>query len=236
MSKRIVIVEDEPDVYEVLEYNLAREGYEVRGSDHGERGLALIQKEAPDLAILDVMLPGMNGLDICRELKADPKTRSIPVIILTARNEEADVVLGLGLGADDYLTKPFRPRELVARVQAALRRQSPGASGSASGGDEEGEEGRYVVQGVVLDSSRHVVLVDDEPITLTATEFRLLRFLMSHPGRVYTREQLIDRSVGAQAVIIDRNIDVHVRGIRKKLGPYRDLLETVRGVGYRFSS
>ena len=222
----IVIVEDEPDIREVIEYNLSREGFHVSSSPDGQSGLDTIRKEAPDLVVLDLMLPGIDGIEICRRLKADPLTRSIPIIMVTAKGEESDVVLGLGVGADDYVSKPFSPKELMARVRAVLRR------GPLK--EERGAGERLVYGGLTIDSSRHEVSVDGESIEFTATEFRLLQLLASNPERVFTRDHLIRRVIGEHAIVNDRNIDVHVRAIRKKLGRYRDTLRTMRGVGYRF--
>lgn len=223
----IVVIEDEPDILDVIQYNLVREGYDVFASTNGEEGLALIKREKPAMVLLDLMLPGKDGLEICRELKKDERTKTIPVVMVTAKGEESDVVLGLGIGADDYVTKPFSPRELMARVKAVMRR-------SRNGADTEASPERIQRDGLVIDKARYEVTVDGESISLTSTEFRLLYFLATHPSRVYTRDQLLNRVVGEDVIVIDRNIDVHVRSIRKKLGPYRDLIKTVRGVGYRF--
>ncbi|MHC5021252.1 MAG: response regulator [Planctomycetota bacterium] len=223
----IVVIEDEPDILEVLAYNLAREGFEVREAEDGEAGLALVRKHRPALVLLDLMLPGRDGLDVCRELKAAPVTADIPIIMVTAKGEESDVVLGLGLGADDYVTKPFSPKELIARVRAVLRRGPERAAGDATE--------RIVRDGVVLEPARHTVTIDGADVRFTATEFRLLHFLAIHPGRVFTRDHLLSRVIGEHAVVIDRNIDVHIRAVRKKLGAHRALIETVRGVGYRFA-
>ena len=225
-TERIVVIEDEADILEVIAYNLKREGYEVVTSTSGEDGLEKIEKTKPHLVVLDLMLPEVDGIELCKKLKSDPLTQSIPVIMVTAKGEESDVVLGLGVGADDYVTKPFSPRELTARVKAVLRR-------SKSKGDGERRE-RVAFEGVVIDPQRHEVKVDGESVVLTATEFRLLHFLASHPGRVFTRDHLLTRVIGEDAIVIDRNIDVHVRAIRKKLGTRREFIETIRGVGYRF--
>lgn len=225
--RKIVVIEDEHDIREMVEYNLGREGFSVATAADGERGLELVQRQGADLVLLDLLLPGLDGIEVCRALKMDAVTRQIPVIILSAKGEESDIVLGLGVGADDYVTKPFSPRELIARIRAVLRR---GITRRESGGGEQ----RVVHEGVTVDPTRHEVRVDGEVIPFTATELRLLHWLGSHPGRVFTREQLVNRVIGDGAVVIDRNIDVHVRSIRKKLGPYRDLVTTVRGVGYRF--
>jgi len=224
--ERIIAIEDEPDILEVVQYNLRREGYEVTGVENGEDGLNLVRKENPDLVLLDLMLPGMDGLEVCRRLKYEAATRSIPVIMVTAKGEESDVVLGLEVGADDYLTKPFGPRELVARVRAVLRR-------STFRVEEDGPQ-RVVLDELSIDPSRHEVVRNGEPIDLTATEFRLLHFLATHPGKVFSRQRLVKEAIGEDAYILERNIDVHVRAIRKKLGDDTDYIATVRGVGYRF--
>jgi DNA-binding response OmpR family regulator len=223
--ENIFVVEDENDILDVIEYNLTREGFRVQTSRDGEQGLRGIREATPDLVVLDLMLPSIDGIEVCRRLKNDPRTRTTPVLMLSAKGEESDIVLGLGVGADDYLTKPFSPRELVARIRAVLRR---GPLLEDLGGHE-----RVVRGGLVIDAGRHEVSVDGELVPFTATEFRLLHYMLSHPGRVFTREQLINRVIGEDAIIIDRNVDVHVRSVRKKIGPYRDLIETIRGVGYR---
>ena len=227
MSQRnILIIEDEPDILELIEYNLKREGYRVTSSSDGEEGLDRARNEPIDLVLLDLMLPGLDGLEICRRMKADSLTSAIPIIMVTAKGEESDVVLGLGLGADDYVTKPFSPRELAARVRAVLRRASPR--------QERLPGERIVLKDLVIDAGKFQVRIADRPIEFTATEFRLLHFLASHPGRAFARQQLLNRVIGEEAVVIDRNIDVHIRAIRKKLGEYRDYIETLRGIGYRF--
>jgi len=226
MQEKILVIEDEVDILEVLEYTLSREGFRVLSTRDGEDGVYLARRDAPRLVLLDLMLPGLNGIDVCRRLKADPVTQELPIIMVTAKGEESDIVLGLGVGADDYITKPFSPKELVARVKAVLRR------GPLK--DDAVAEERIVRDHVVVDSARHEVLVDGQRVDFTPTEFRLLHMLASHPGRVFTREQLLSRVIGESAFVVDRNIDVHIRGIRAKLGPHRELVETVRGVGYRF--
>jgi two-component system alkaline phosphatase synthesis response regulator PhoP len=225
--KHIVVVEDERDILEVLSYNLKREGFGVTTSLDGMEGLEIIQNQVPDLVLLDLMLPGMGGLDICRQMKSNSRTRNIPIIMVTAKGEEVDVVHGLGLGADDYISKPFSPRELIARVKAMLRRTAEN--------DPATKKERIFVRGLVIDAGKHKVSLDDREVKLTATEFRILHFLASHPGRVYTREQLLDNTLGNDAVVVDRNIDVHIRAIRKKIGDGQYFIDTVRGVGYRFT-
>jgi two-component system phosphate regulon response regulator PhoB len=225
-TKKVLVIEDEADILEVIEYNLKREGYKVTCASDGEDGFKLARDIAPDLILLDLMLPGLDGIEVCRRLKGDSVTDNVPIIMVTAKGEESDIVLGLGVGADDYVTKPFSPRELVARVRAVLRR-------GPLKGVLDGED-RIVRKGLVIDTGRHEVLVDGASVDLTPSELRLLHLLASHPGRVFTRDQLLSRVIGGGAYVIDRNIDVHVRGVRKKLGDHRNLIETVRGVGYRF--
>lgn len=221
----IVVVEDEQAIQDVIAYNLRREGYEVLLAGHGNEGLALIQSKRPALVILDLMLPGIDGLSICQQLRADAKTRSIPLMILSAKEEESDIVIGLSLGADDYLAKPFSPREMLARVKALLRR----ANTSRSVSDD------YIQVGpLAIDFSRFEAKLSGQPLKLTATEFKLLAELAGHPGRALTREHLLNRAVGDAVVVVDRNIDVHIRSVRKKLGDQAGMIETVRGLGYRF--
>jgi len=224
--QKIVVVEDEPDILEVIEYNLTREGFRVVTARDGGDGLKKARSELPDLLVLDLMLPGIDGLEVCRRLRADDVTRALPVVMVTAKGEEADIVVGLGMGADDYLVKPFSPRELLARIRAVLRRANAQAQATTSE--------RVEFPGLVIDIGRHEVLVREAPVMLTPTELRLLHFLALHPGRVFTRDQLLARAIGEHAVVIDRNIDVHIRSIRKKLEEERERIETVRGVGYRF--
>jgi phosphate regulon transcriptional regulator PhoB len=224
--KKIMVIEDEPDIQELLAYNLEREGYQVVMAADGEMGLQAVRGERPHLVLLDLMLPGMDGIELCRLLKQDDETRTIPVIMLTAKSEESDVVLGLGIGADDYVTKPFSPRELLARIKAQLRRTQTHL---------QNPQQRIEHGAMVIDIARHEVRLDNVPVEFTATEFRLLHFIAGRPGRVFSRDQLLDQVVGDRAIVIDRNVDVHVRAIRKKLGPHRDLIETIRGVGYRFA-
>jgi DNA-binding response OmpR family regulator len=225
---KILVIEDESDILEVIQYNLEREGHKVVTCRNGELGLSRIRTDNPDLVILDLMLPGMDGVEVCRQVKADPVTRAIPIIMVTAKGEESDIVLGLGIGADDYITKPFSPKELIARVKVVLRR---------GGLREESGTGERVVRGeLVVDLGRHEATVDGKALVLTPTEMRLLHFLASHPGRVFPRSHLLSRVIGEDAVVTDRNIDVHVRALRQKLGDAALLIETVRGVGYRFAA
>ena len=223
-NTKIAVIEDEADILEVIEYSLSKEGFRVCTALDGEEGLGLVKKEVPDLVVLDLMLPGIDGIEICRKLKSDSATRSISIIMVTAKGEESDIVLGLGIGADDYVVKPFSPRELTARVKSVLRR------------DGLREEVGAVIKRdrLVLDINRHEVRLEGKKILLTAMEFKLLHFLASHPGRVFTRESLLTHVSSEDAFIIDRNIDVHIRSIRKKLEKHRDLIETINRGGYRF--
>ena len=221
---KIVVIEDEADILEVINYNLSKEGFDVCSALNGEEGLALVKNEGPDLVLLDLMLPGLDGIEICRTLKTDYSTRSIPIIMVTAKGEESDIVLGLGMGADDYVVKPFRPRELMARIRSVLRR----------GNFIEEGEGVVSIDELVIDINRHEVKLEGKIIVLTAMEFKLLHVLASNPGRVFTRENLLNHVSSDDTFIIDRNIDVHIRSIRKKLDKQRDLIETIHRVGYRF--
>ena len=220
-----MIIEDEPDIVEVLTYNLKREGFNVVSVERGDEGLNAVRNQSPNLVILDLMLPGIDGLSLCQQMKSDPLIKEIPIIIISAKGEESDVVIGLELGADDYLPKPFSPRELLARVKAVLRRGPI---------NEEPNKNRISIGDLVVDAVRHEVRLKGALINLTATEFKLLLQLAAQPGRAYTREQLLNRIVGRGVVVIDRNIDVHIRSLRKKLGHSGQLIQTIRGVGYRF--
>jgi len=224
-KETILVVEDENDIQELIRYNLAKEGYRITLVSNGAGALRTARANLPDLILLDLLLPGMDGLEICRQLKGDPKTSHIPVLMVTAKGEEADVVAGLELGADDYITKPFSPRVLLARVRTALRRKVRAQL----------DETQPLKAGpIVNDPGRHAVLVKGKPITLTFTEFRLLQVLARRPGWVFTRQQIVDAVRGEDYPVTDRAVDVQVVGLRKKLGEYGDLIETVRGVGYRF--
>jgi two-component system, OmpR family, alkaline phosphatase synthesis response regulator PhoP len=224
--EKILVIEDEADLREVLSYNLAREGYRVVSAETATDGLRKARKDAPDLVLLDLMLPDLDGLEVCRRLKKDPVTAAVPVIMVTAKTEEADVVVGLGVGADDYIAKPFSPRTLVARVKAVLRRGPQR--------DEGGPRDRVTRGPLSIDAERHEARLDGELVRFTATEFRLVHFLAGHAGRVFMRDELMRRVMGEDVILVDRNVDVHIRAIRAKLGAHRDLVETVRGVGYRF--
>jgi DNA-binding response OmpR family regulator len=224
-KKKIVIIEDEPDILEVLSYNLKREGFEVFSATNGTLGLSRVENELPDLLLLDLMLPGMDGIELCSSIKNNLATQNTLIIMVTAKGEESDIVLGLGVGADDYITKPFSPKELVARVKAVVRR---GHLVESVPQNEKVEVGN-----LAIDTSKYEVTIDSREVRLTATEFRLLHYLASNPGRVFSREQLLSRAMGDDVVVVDRNIDVHIRGIRKKMDMDPPLIETIRGVGYR---
>lgn len=224
---KIIIVEDEEDIRELLRYNLAKEGYEVIGVGTGEDGLEAAINDSPDLIVLDIMLPGIDGLDVCRKLKYSDKTSSIPIVMLSAKGEESDVVIGLELGADDYISKPFSPKVLVARIKNVLRRKQEMNKEASSGVIR-------VAGGIHIDIQKHAVKVAGAPVDLTATEFNLLLFLMKRPGWVFTRQQIVDELKGEYYAVTERSVDVQVVGLRKKLGESASLIETVRGVGYRF--
>lgn len=220
---KILIIEDDSDISELVQYNLEREGYKVVTSANGESGFSQAMTHRPDLIILDLMLPGLDGLSVCRKLRAHPTTAEVPIVMLSAKGEESDVVIGLELGADDYVAKPFSPKELLARIRAVLRRprQSPVV------------EGRRTTGPVTLDPDRHEAYLNGELLVLTLAEYKLLSALTSRPGRVFTREQLLEKITGGETYVIDRNIDVHIRAIRKKLGDHAEFIQTVRGVGYK---
>jgi two-component system alkaline phosphatase synthesis response regulator PhoP len=224
MAKRkILIVEDDRDIVEMVEYNLRDEGYATVSALNGEDGVNSARKERPDLIILDIMLPVMDGFEVCRALKSDEATARIPIIILSAKSQETDKVVGLELGADDYVTKPFSPRELIARIRAIMRR---GEEQQASSILEKGD--------IVIDRAKHKVMVGSEEISLTTTEFKLLEYMARRPGVVMSRYQILDSVSGDDAVVCDRTVDAHVKSLRRKLGAAKDYIETVRGAGYRF--
>ncbi len=226
MSRQsVLVVEDEEDIMEVIRFNLEKEGYEVNQALSGEKALQVIENNLPSLVLLDLMLPGINGLDLCRIFKQNDRTKAIPVIMLTAKSEDADIVAGLEMGAEDYITKPFSPRVLVARVRTILRRRESGVKDDSS---------VIQVEGMQIHPGRHEVTMGDNVVDLTPSEFRILHYLARRPGWVYSRDQIIDAIRGHGYVVTDRAIDVQVVGLRKKLGDYGKFIETVRGIGYRF--
>lgn len=226
MGERILVVDDEPDLLELVRFNLSQAGYAVETAATGKEAVERIRRAPPDLVVLDLMLPDLPGTDVCREIRSDPRLAELPVVMLTARSEEVDRVVGFELGADDYVPKPFSPRELVLRVKAVLRRrQAP-----------EQARARILEHGCLrIDPDRHRCFVEGLEVPLTAKEFGLLATLMGRPGRVLTRERLLDEVWGADITVTSRTIDTHLKRLREKLGPGGDLIETVRGVGYRFA-
>jgi two-component system, OmpR family, phosphate regulon response regulator PhoB len=226
-AKQVLIVEDERPIREMIAFGLKRAGFDVREAEDCRSARAALADRRPDLLLIDWMLPDMSGLELTRAIKRDRETRELPIILLTARSEEGDKVAGLEGGADDYVTKPFSPRELLARINAVLRRSSVGAS------DE-----RIQVEGLALDQASHRVLIGEDTIGLGPTEYRMLEFFMTHPERVYSRDQLLDRIWGGNVYVEERTIDVHIRRLRKALEEfgYDRFIQTVRGSGYRFSA
>ena len=223
MARTVLVIDDEPELGRLIDYNLTKAGYLVLTARDGESGLAAARKHAPDLVVLDVMMPGLDGWEVCKRLRQEPSTAALPILMLTAKAEESDRVLGLELGADDYLTKPFSVRELAARVKALLRRAEATAAPA-----EVLKAGP-----LVIDAGRRSVTAAGKEVVLTTTEFNLLRALAERRGRVVSREDLISLARGHDATVVDRTVDVHVAALRRKLGKHGELIETVRGVGYR---
>jgi two-component system phosphate regulon response regulator PhoB len=224
-KKHILLVEDEEDILELVKYHLDREGYEVAGITTGEEALNAVKSRKWDLVLLDLMLPGVDGLDVCRTLKADPETRDIPVVMLTAKGEEADIVAGLELGADDYITKPFSPRILIARLKTVLRRKTTPVVDEST---------TITFSDLTIHPGRHEILLKGKPVQLTLTEFRILHYLARRPGWVFSRYQIINAVQGEDHIVTDRSVDVQIAGLRRKLGAAGKHIETIRGVGYRF--
>ena len=226
-AHKILVIEDHRDTRELLKYNLAAAGFDVAAAEDGQSGIGLADAFRPEIILLDLMMPGMDGLEVCRHLKSTPELSRIPVIMLTAKGEEIDKIVGLELGADDYVVKPFSPRELVLRIKAVLRR---------SGAPEPNALKLWEREGLKIDFEAHQVEIDGEDVTLTATEFKLLTVLISGAGKVQTRDNLLDTVWDTHFEGYSRTVDTHVRRLRQKLGPYADWIETVRGVGYRFKA
>jgi two-component system alkaline phosphatase synthesis response regulator PhoP len=224
-GQQILVIEDEEDILEVITYNLTKERYQVLGVTSGEDGLKSARDNPPNLIVLDLMLPGIDGLEVCKILKHDSRTQNIPVVMLTAKGEETDIVTGLELGADDYITKPFSPKVMIARVRALLRRTVA---------EPISETDTIRVHDVVITPRRHEVLVSGKSVTLTLTEFKILHTLARKPGWVFTRYQIVNATRGETTVVTDRSVDVQIVGLRKKLGPAGKYIETVRGIGYKF--
>lgn len=225
-NERILVVEDEPDIVELVTRALARHGFRVDAAASGEEAVRKARQLVPDVVILDLMLPGIDGMEVCRMLRGDPRTAAAPIIMLTARSEEADMVAGLEVGADDYVAKPFSPKVLAARVRAILRRREKAPAA--------GDDVAVAIHDLVITPGRHEVLAAGRPLVLTFSEFRILHLLARRPGWVFSRDQVVDAVHGEDYPVTDRSIDVQVVGLRRKLGPKRDYIETVRGVGYRF--
>lgn len=221
----VIVVEDDEDILELISYNLRREGFTVFGYLLGEEGLARIKRDAPDIVLLDLMLPGVDGLEVCKTIKLEPATRSIPIIMISAKGSETDIITGLELGADDYITKPFSPKILVSRTRAVLRRYQ----------ETVVEAGTTInVHELSIDPGKFQIKLAGSPLDLTRDEFQLLLFFAKHPGWVFTRYQIVDGIKGEDYVVTERAVDVRIVGLRKKLGAYSNYIETVRGVGYRF--
>ena len=226
-NRKILIVDDEEDIREMIRYNLEREGYSVSESSDGESVTKICEKDMPNLIILDIMLPGMDGQQVCYKLKSDAQLKHIPIIMLTAKGEETDEVVSLKIGADDYIKKPFSPRILLARVDTLFRKQMTPSINI--------EEQQIVKRdNMVIDTARHEVVVEGKKIKLTRAEFNILLFLAKRPGWVFSRQQIIEESIGEDVFITERTIDVHIATLRKKLGNFSGLIETVHGVGYKF--
>ncbi len=224
-KEKILVVEDEEDIQELIRYNLTKEGYNVSCVSTGEEGVTRAKRDQPHLVLLDLMLPNMDGFEVCRTIKHDPKTQHIPIVMLTAKGEESDIVTGLELGADDYIPKPFSPKIVIARIRNILRRKSR---------DNSIDDSIIKQQDLVIHPGRHEVTLNGKRIDLTFTEFRVLQFLARRPGWVYTRQQIVDAVRGEDYPVTDRSVDVQIVGLRRKLGDAGDRIETVRGVGYRF--
>ncbi|MGV7220048.1 MAG: response regulator [Nitrospinales bacterium] len=225
MEKTIYIIEDEEDIAKLIIYNLSLEGYKVGHFETGEDGLNAIINDLPDLVLLDLMLPGMSGFQICREMKSNPKAKNIPIIMVTAKGEEEDIVKGLELGAEDYITKPFSPKVLIARVKTSLRRLEK---------KPQGKDDIIEIRELKIHLGKHAVTISGKPVDLTPSEFQILHLLSSKIGWVFTRSQIVDAIRGDDYAVTDRTVDFQMVGLRKKLGPMGEDIETVRGIGYRF--
>lgn len=225
MAKQtILIIEDERSLADVLTYNLKKEGFEAISAGDGQEGLRRAQTALPDLVVLDLMLPVIEGLEVCRQLRAGARTKDIPILMLTARSEEVDEIVGFQMGADDYVTKPFKVKPLIQRIKALLRRkQTPETVSDVISSN-----------GIDIDRAQHRALVDGEELKLTPTEFRLLWALLRQPGRAFSRQELMESAMGDDSLVLERTVDVHIKSLRQKLGRHSDRIETVRGVGYRF--
>jgi two-component system alkaline phosphatase synthesis response regulator PhoP len=229
MKPDILVVDDESDIVDILKYNLEKENeYTVHAAYNGTEALAIAKKEKPDLILLDIMMPGMNGFEICKNLKSEPETKRIPVIFLTAKENEIDEIVGLEIGADDYIQKPISPRVVLARIKSVFRR----VNGNASAEKKEDESIKF--KNIEINSTTHTVRINKEEIFFPKKEFQLLKFFLSNRGKVYSREILLNQVWGENIYVIDRTIDVHIAKLREKLGEYSDHIETIKGLGYRF--
>ncbi len=224
--KHVLVVDDEADIRELLKFNLEQEGYSVETAENGEDALRALKAQRVDLVLLDLMLPGLPGLELCKQLKRSSSLEGIPIIMISAKSSETDVIVGLELGADDYITKPFSPKEVVARIKAIFRRVDERRSSDVS------KELKF--DHLILNVPRHEVHLEGKELKLTTTEFKILQCLMSRLGHVFTRDELIDFALGKDVSVVDRTIDVHITNLRKKIGAYGALIESIRSVGYRF--
>lgn len=232
VKKSVLVVEDDEDIRKLVSYTLLKEGFQVAGVASGEEALSTTQSQPPDLVLLDLMLPGMDGLTVCKKFRSNPQTAKVAIVILTAKGEEVDIVAGLNAGANDYITKPFSRNVLIARVRAALRNTN---SGTVATPEPDESDGILRIHNLAVHPGKHLVTVDDEPVELSATEFRVLQALARKPGWVFTRQQILDAVHGdVNYAVTDRAVDVQILALRRKLGPAGKYVETVRGVGYRF--
>jgi len=229
MKKMIAIVDDEPDIVELLNLHLIKAGYDTKAFFDGESFFNYLEKKTPDLVLLDLMLPDMDGMDICKDLRKNEKFVNLPIIMLTAKSQELDKILGLEFGADDYVTKPFSSREIVARVKAVLRR-------AASESKKVVSSHRHIDEDLIIDVDKFEVLLESKPINLTPTEFKILDILSEKPGWVFTREKLLDILWGNEKIVVDRTIDVHIRHLREKLGDKGKIIKSIKGVGYKIQT
>ena len=223
-AQNVLVIEDDLDISELIEFNLERHGFRVSTALDGEVGLKKAISQTPDIILLDIMLPGIDGLRVLRSIREDQQAKNTPIILISAKGEESDIVIGLELGADDYVSKPFSPGELVARVKAACRRSSISSDHATQ---------MTKVGPLSIDDERHEILVREQPVEFTLTEFKILKLLSTRPGRVFTRDQILEVIAGPNTYVVDRNVDVHIRSIRKKLGEDRDFIVTIRGIGYK---
>lgn len=235
-KQKILIIEDEEDIQELIEYNLLKQGYVVEVRGDGEQGIECAKSFLPDLILLDIMLPGLDGLSVCREIRMERQLDMTPIIMLTAKSEETDIVVGLELGADDYMTKPFSPNELVARIRAHLRRKRKVVETSVTEKKDSAEDEVVEFKSLKINKDQHVIYIRGEKQKFTLAEFKIILALASSPGKVFTRDQLIEIIAGEDTYLVGRNIDVHIRSIRKKLGDDASMVETIRGVGYKCQS